>query len=682
MNHPASNAPTTLAAKDLRLIAFYLPQYHPIPENDGWWGEGFTEWTNVRKAQPNFAGHYQPHVPAELGYYDLRDPGVRERQAALAREYGIHGFCYYYYWFNGKRLLERPLDEMLASGKPDFPFCICWANENWTRRWDGREQDVLIAQQYSRDDSEAFIRSLFPLMRDRRYLRVDGKPLVLIYKIALIPDLPATIALWRDECRRAGLGEIYLVAAMTTWRGNPERLGLDAAVEFPPHGHQAERLNEKVAFTNPRFSGTVFGFRSYVAQMMTMPRPDFKLFRGLLPAWDNTARQQDTGTAFVGSSPELFQYWLEHAMEQTRLRHRGDERLIFINAWNEWGEGCHLEPDRRHGRAYLEAVRAARAAPPIVAPRRPAWAEVVAGAAASGAASTTRIVRSPPLASGSVPAPRVSVVMPAYNHQRFVGAALDSVVGQTLRDLEIIVVDDGSQDATSALLDEFAERCITHAVTVVHQANGGAHAAINRGLARARGEFVAIINSDDRYAPARLETLLLAMRDRAADFAFSDTRFIDDDGAELGPGNSYVEQLRDGIAHGVASGNPLPALLQINLAISTGNFVFRRTLLEKTGGMSAFRVCHDWDFILGASYFTPLAFVAAPLYDYRVHGANTFSGLRLIAHLESDQVLDRFFEAIEGHPALREPGSRQRFMDEVHRRGLSGFLPPALRAAR
>jgi glycosyltransferase involved in cell wall biosynthesis len=677
MRDIVAGAKSTTVADDLRLIAFYLPQFHPIPENDRWWGEGFTEWTNVRKAVPNFPGHYQPHEAGELGYYDLRDPDIRERQAALAREHGIHGFCYYYYWFNGKRLLERPLDEMLESGKPDFPFCICWANENWTRRWDGREQDVLMAQNYSLDDGRALIRTLIPMLRDPRYIRVNGKPLVLIYKIALIPDAAAMIELWRDECRRAGLEEIYVVAAMTTWHGNPESLGLDAAVEFPPHAHRAEHLNERFAFTNPKFSGWVFAIRSLVGQMMTAPRPGFKLFRGLLPSWDNTARQQDKPSTFVGSSPELFQYWLERAIDQTRLRHRGDERLIFINAWNEWGEGCHLEPDRRYGRAWLEAVRDARAAPTVPAPRRPAWADVIALSADTP--PTTRIVRSTAAVSGSPPAPRVSVVMPAYNHERFVGLALDSVVRQTLRDLEIIVVDDGSLDRTGLLLDQFAERCSTHAVTVVHQPNAGEHAAINRGLARARGEFVAIVNSDDLYAPKRLETMLAAMHDRAADFAFSGTRFIDDDGSELGSNHASIEELRGRISASLVSGDPLIALLQDNVAISSGNFVLRRALLEQTGGMSAFRVHHDWDFILAASYFTPLAFVAEPLYDYRVHGANTLSAARVHAHLESDQLLDRFFEGIEKHPVLRATGSRQWFIGEVRRLGLAGFLPPALR---
>jgi len=252
-------------------------------------------------------------------------------------------------------------------------------------------------------------------------------------------------------------------------------------------------------------------------------------------------------------------------------------------------------------------------------------------------------------------------------------------VGQSLAELEIIAVDDGSQDATGALLDRFAETCTTHAVTIVHQPNAGAHAAINLGLARARGEFIAIINSDDRYAPTRLATMLDALRDRRADFAFSNMRFIDDEGDVLADEDACAGELREGIAQCVASADPLPALLRANVAISTGNFVFRRSLLEKTGGMCAFRVCHDWDFILAASYFTPIAFVREPLYDYRLHRANTFSGHRLIAHLESDQVIDRFFEGIEAHPVMREPGSRERFVEAVRRSALSSLLPPGLR---
>jgi lipopolysaccharide biosynthesis protein len=350
---------TARRADELRIIAFYLPQFHPIVENDAWWGKGFTEWTNVRKARPNFIGHYQPHVPDELGYYDLRNPPVREAQARLAREHGVDGFCYYYYWFNGRRLLEAPLNEMVASGKPDFPFCVCWANENWTRRWDGLDHEVLMAQHYTLEDSREFIRSLKPLFQDARYIRVDGRPLLLVYKAGLIPDIDATVSLWRAEARAAGFGDLYLVACQTTGEMNPVRLGFDAGVEFPPHGHHAIWLNARIDLTNPVFSGLVTSYRALVVQSLSRQVDEFKLLRTVVPGWDNTARRQDNGTVFVGSSPEIFEHWVKKMATATLERFRGDERLMFVNAWNEWGEGCHLEPDVRHGLQYLESLRSA-----------------------------------------------------------------------------------------------------------------------------------------------------------------------------------------------------------------------------------------------------------------------------------------------------------------------------------
>src|SRR5262245_46650535 len=220
-----------------RLLAFYLPQYHPIPENDRWWGAGFTEWTNVAKARPRFKGHYQPHLPADLGFYDLRLPEVRMAQAEMARSHGIDGFCYYYYWFSGKRLLERPLNEVLRSGEPDFPFCVCWANENWTRRWDGRDHEMLIAQTYSRTDDLRFIRSLLPALADPRYIKVHGKPLLLVYRVDHLPDPAATADLWREEAVKMGLPGLFLctVACRATLDLPPSSIGFDAAVEFQPN---------------------------------------------------------------------------------------------------------------------------------------------------------------------------------------------------------------------------------------------------------------------------------------------------------------------------------------------------------------------------------------------------------------------------------------------------------------
>lgn len=341
---------------DLRCIAYYLPQFHPIPENDLWWGKDFTEWTNVRRGRPLFRGHEQPRVPAELGYYDLRDPKIQEAQAALAGAHGLHGFCYYLYWFNGHRLLERPLEAMLANGTPDFPFCVCWANENWTRRWDGLEQDVLMAQEYSVDDSAALFTALLPLFRDRRYIRVNGRPLFLVYKAQLIPDLAVTARRWRQLAADAGIGDPYLVACETGALPVPVAFGFDALVEFPPHRFPVRLLNALVQELDQDFKGVVNSYRAQIAHSLSRRPGNEQVFRCVIPSWDNTARRQERGTVIIGSSPELFGWWAERIAAETLSRFVGDERLMFVNAWNEWGEGCYLEPDTRYGWQYLEAL--------------------------------------------------------------------------------------------------------------------------------------------------------------------------------------------------------------------------------------------------------------------------------------------------------------------------------------
>lgn len=346
--------------RQIRTVAIYLPQFHPIPENDDWWGTGFTEWTNVRKARPNFEGHVQPQEPGELGYYDLRDADVRERQACLAREYGIDAFCYYYYWFDGHRLLHRPLDEMLGTGQPDFPFCICWANENWTRTWDGQESHILIKQNHSPEDDIAFIESLFAALRDHRYLRVEGRPMLLIYKVGLLPDIQQTAQRWRAHCRQHGIGEIYLAcvhnSANPAMNIDPISIGFDAAVEFPPSGKGvAAPAPEKML--NSNFRGRFYSYTETAANFLSTPAPPYPFLRTVMPAWDNTPRRQDAGHVFLGASPLAYSSWLQAAADWTARLRAGDERLLFINAWNEWAEGNHLEPDLQHGRDYLEATR-------------------------------------------------------------------------------------------------------------------------------------------------------------------------------------------------------------------------------------------------------------------------------------------------------------------------------------
>ncbi len=343
-----------------RLIAFYLPQFHPIPENDAWWGKGFTEWTNVTKATPLFEGHYQPHLPTDLGFYDLRVRATRQEQIRLAKEYGIDGFCYYYYWFSGKRLLHQPLDDMLADAESDMPFCLCWANENWTRRWDAAESQILIEQRYEQGDALEFIKSITPFLADRRYIRKDGKLLLLVYRPQQIPDAARTVRVWREHCRQEGLGELYLCAALTHGNRDYAHLGFDAGVEFPPHNLDGiSCVNDQILFNVP-FRGRVMLFHEVAAAYLSRTYPGGDVHRGVFPAWDNTARTGSRATLVLNGTPANYEYWLACACRKTEEEYPGEERFVFINAWNEWAEGCHLEPDRRFGRAFLEATRRAK----------------------------------------------------------------------------------------------------------------------------------------------------------------------------------------------------------------------------------------------------------------------------------------------------------------------------------
>lgn len=355
-----------------RLIALYLPQFHPIPENDLWWGKGFTEWTNVAKAKPLFIGHQQPNVPADLGFYDLRVAEVREEQAELARAYGIEGFCYWHYWFGGgKRLLERPLNEVLASGKPDFPFCLAWANHTWSGVWHGCPDRILIEQTYPGvEDYTAHFYAMLNAFRDPRYMKVDGRNIFGVYKPRDLKEPGLFMDTWRELAAKEGLGGFYFIAMVDYPWDTPDG-GFDACTANPPVAmltHQnIKPLNEEIEKKTLKYRffskekpqlPQIYSYESFVENAFPekIRRRDFHPC--VVPNWDNTPRSGLNGFVLQGSTPELYGKHLREAVSLV-ADNDPDHRLIFIKSWNEWAETNYLEPDLRWGHSYLEETRKA-----------------------------------------------------------------------------------------------------------------------------------------------------------------------------------------------------------------------------------------------------------------------------------------------------------------------------------
>lgn len=352
---------------NIKPVAIHLPQFHPFPENDTWWGKGFTEWTNVTKAKPLFKGHHQPHLPADLGFYDLRLEEARLAQIAMAREFGIFGFCYYHYWFNGKRLMQEPLDRMRANTREDFPYMLCWANENWTRSWDGQEKEILIAQQYSAKDDTNHIRFLCEnFFNDNRYIKVDNKPAFLFYRPQLLPNIKQTIDTWREESFKLGHGELYLGYSQSFgYSPDPKDLGFDFAIEFHPNFGNLpsqefapflEKIRYKLNIGGKHFyENRIIDYRKYVHKQVSKGFQD-GVYPGLTPGWDNSARRKSGSTIFINSNPTDYGSWLKYILTNYPWS-KEDKNFLFINAWNEWAEGNHLEPCRKWGLDFLKTTR-------------------------------------------------------------------------------------------------------------------------------------------------------------------------------------------------------------------------------------------------------------------------------------------------------------------------------------
>lgn len=344
-----------------KLVAYYLPQFHPIPENDHNWGVGFTEWRNVTRSMPIYFGHYQPRIPADLGYYDLTAPGIIKKQAEISKNYGLHGWALYYYWFDSKKLLHKPLDIIYNDKSIDINYCLFWANENWTSNWDGLNQNVLVKQNHNDEDDIRFIAEISKYFDDSRYIKFNGKPVLIVYRPSLFPNINMTIERWKNWCAINNVPVPYLINSQVfNDHRNPSYYGFDSSAEFPPHHsstfdiNNLRRITGGLSIYDHQRSFISYTYDSFV-QASThshFSNTDFKLFKCVFPGWDNSARRfSSTATILQGSTPFKYSEWLKFCLDMCE-----DEDIIFINAWNEWAEGAYLEPDLRNGFAFLDAT--------------------------------------------------------------------------------------------------------------------------------------------------------------------------------------------------------------------------------------------------------------------------------------------------------------------------------------
>jgi len=568
-----------LSEEDIKLIAFYLPQFHPFSENDKWWGKGFTEWTNVTKALPLFQGHYQPHLPIDLGFYDLRLIENLKRQIELAKHHGLYGFCFHYYWFNGHKLMETPIKTLFENHDDlDFPFCICWANENWTRRWDGNEDDILISQNYSSEDDLAFIKEISKYLKDERYIKVGEKPLIMVYKPQLLPNPQATFSLWRKYCRDNDIGEIFIIGARRhDFVLQPEEYGLDSAVEFPPnHPHPSNRI-EDVKYVNVDYEPTVFDMQKFVKNRHYMSDNDeYKKFKAVFPSWDNTPRRLNDGQVYVGS-PELYKEWLKDVITYTKEKMDKNERFVFINAWNEWAEGAHLEPDRKYGYAYLKST--------------------------ADAIVQTRVFDREELENSY----KVSVIMPTYNRKKVLERAIDSVINQTFTNYQLIICDDGSIDGTDQLIKlKYWSHLQSKKIIYVKQDNGGVSKARNNALKHAQCDLIAYLDSDNLWDPKYLEQMVSVFHQNNCNTAYCAMEVFDNHEDPQYEKNHFIRN----------EGYNREKLLKANF-IDLNVFMHRKSLYDKMGGFNeSMKSMVDWDLILRYTRYNEPFFLNEVLATY------------------------------------------------------------------
>ena len=359
---PITETPYRRQSSDSKIIAYYLTQFHPDQHNEEWWGKGVTEWNNVCRAVPQFVGHYQPRLPGELGFYDLRLKENMMRQIELAQMHGVYGFSFYYYWFDGERLLEKPIEMFLADESLDFPFSLCWANENWTKRFDGTNSGILMEQPKSVESYKNVIHDMVRFLKDKRYITVEGKKVITVYRPALMPEPNTVLQYWREYCLEQGIGELYIIAVKENMvELDLLGIGYDAISEFHPGTvyTNLKNITQDIDYIRSDFSGEVFDYKDLVENQKYFKYNLPKLYRAVMPMWDNTARRNNKGMIFQGATPALYKQWLKDVILEGKNRTDLDDQMVFINAWNEWGEGAYLEPDKKYGYAYLQATKEA-----------------------------------------------------------------------------------------------------------------------------------------------------------------------------------------------------------------------------------------------------------------------------------------------------------------------------------
>ena len=605
----------------VKVIAFYLPQFHPFKENDEWWGEGFTEWTNVTKAKPQFEGHYQPQLPSAMGFYDLRVPEVLDKQAKLAKEFGVYGFCFHHYYFDGKRLMEKPVDNLLAHPEIDLPFMLCWANENWTRRWDGMENDVLISQNHTPEDDIHFLEDISRYFEDPRYIRIDGKPIFIVYKVSQLPNAKATLKRWRKHWKNTRREELYIVMAQTFGETDPRKYGFDAAVEFPPHNIRA---TEVTSYVNrcPEFSGYVYSYSDFAKRSMLNRPGKYKLFKTVMPSWDNTARRGSDANCFHGATPRVYEQWLANSIKYTKESLPNKEQFVFVNAWNEWAEGAHLEPCQKYGYAYLNAT---------------------CGAIHSSLGISNRKLISIP--SNKL---KVSVIVPNYNHAKYLKERLDSVYNQTYNNLEVIILDDCSSDDSLKIIEKYKTRYADNTKVLTNTENSGCvFKQWAKGVKVATGDLVWIAESDDYCDLNFLETLVPSFEDEAVLLSYSNYDFVDSNGKSLAHGNFdyYVGQIDENkwlnSYTNTAENEVNEALGIINTIPNASGVVFRypkssNVLEDET--LYSFSAVGDWYFYLHVIRGGKISFIKETTSYFRRYDSSTSASL---------YCQDKFYKEIE-----------------------------------